>query len=77
MNQDLTEEEMRWTLFGNGERATQDGPPPGAKVSLEYHGRAARECDGKMKVAKSFTPRLRVTLRVENEFEGKTQDWSM
>jgi len=56
MNQDLTEEEMRWALFVTGERATQDSPPPGAKVSLEYHGRAASECDGKKKVAKTLRP---------------------
>jgi len=71
MNPDLTEEEMRRALFGNAEPATQvTAPPipePVPEVVFVKPAPAAKK-----KVAKAFTPRLRVTLRVSNEFEGKT-----
>jgi hypothetical protein len=74
MNPELTEEEMRRALFGN------------AEVSAPIISAVAKESVpevvivppanpvAKKKVAKAFTPRLRVTLRVGNVFEGETQD---
>lgn len=72
MNSDLTEEEMRRALFGT--------PRPEDQVSGTHAQEHAEEVaptktaeapQVKKKVAKAFTPRLRVTLRVGNEFEGK------
>lgn len=74
MNKDLTEEEMRWALFGAGERVTQDSPRQVQKSLSNIAAERPANVMEKKKVAKSFTPRLRVTLRVGNEFEGKTQE---
>ncbi|WP_231422234.1 hypothetical protein [Pseudomonas sp. Leaf59] len=68
---ELTEEEMRRALFG--------GPVTPA-LAIDAHEKATVPDllpveplkDAKKKqVSKSFTPKLRVTLRVGNEFEGK------
>lgn len=59
MNTDLTEEEMRRALF--------DGPAPAEQVSAQAVKLLPRN-----RVAKAFTPRLKVTMQVGNEFEGKT-----
>jgi len=70
MNSDLTEEEMRRALFG--------APQPGEQISAPLAKKPVEEVllakpvvapAAKKKVAKAFTPRLRVTLRVGNEFE--------
>jgi len=58
MNLELTEEEMRRALFGNAEISAPIIPPAKSAV--------------KKKVAKALTPRLRVHLRVGNEYEGET-----
>lgn len=67
----LTEEEMRRALFGEAEAPAslidihvQDNTP---QIVIAEPTKA-RE---KKKLPKTFTPRLRVTLRVGNEFEGK------
>lgn len=70
MNTELTEEEMRLALFGRSE-------PPAPKTKI--HTQAVTdvvmvepiEAVRKRQISKGFTPRLRVTLRVGNEFEGK------
>lgn len=72
MTSQLTEQEMRRALFGSFEAVTQDSAAPNQEpvpevVFVKPAAPAARK-----KVAKAFTPRLRVTLRVGNEFEGKT-----
>ncbi|WP_448694260.1 hypothetical protein [Pseudomonas rhizophila] len=74
MNTELTEEEMRRALFGESkspEPATnshvQDTVPDVVTVQPV---KAAK----KKKASKTFTPRLRVTLRVGNEFEGKMHE---
>lgn len=74
MNTKLTEEDMRRALFGDS------GPPAPATnsqvqdsvpdVLIVQPVKAAT----KKKVSKAFTPRLRVTLRVGNEFEGKMHE---
>ncbi|UNK65434.1 hypothetical protein MNO08_22400 [Pseudomonas simiae] len=70
MNRELTEEEMRQALFGNTEISVPVSGPP-----LEDAGTGDVAAPVlkmmKKKVSKAFTPRLRVTLRVTNEFEGK------
>ncbi|WP_431036904.1 hypothetical protein [Pseudomonas yamanorum] len=74
MNTELTEEEMRRALFGEPETPAlannthvQDTAPDVLIVEL---AKAMK----KKKVSKSFTPRLRVTLSVGNEFEGKMHE---
>lgn len=71
MNSELTEEEMRRALFGK--------PQPEEQVSAAVVKKPVPEVVftkpvaapvAKKKVAKAFTPRLKVTLRVGNEFEG-------
>lgn len=72
MNPELTEDEMRQALFGTSAAKPQapaeqgPTPPPASKVVPPQ-----KEAP-KKKVGKTYTPRLRVTLRVGNEFEGKT-----
>jgi hypothetical protein len=69
MNTDLTEEEMRRALFGSPAPASQvtaaAAPTPTPEI-------APAQAQTKKKTAKAFTPRLRVTMQVGNEFEGKT-----
>ena len=72
MNPDLTEEEMRRALFGEAKPDVQVSAPlveePVEEVVL---AKLVVAPAAKKKAAKAFTPRLRVTLRVGNEFEGK------
>ncbi len=72
MTTDLTEEEMRRALFGSAHRADpvrvapeQENLP--AMVARPPASAAKRRASG------GFTPRLRVTLRVGNDFEGETE----
>jgi hypothetical protein len=74
MNTELTEEEMRRALFGGPESPApainshaQDTVPD---VAIVQPVKVAK----KQKASKGFTPRLRVTLQVGNEFEGKTHE---
>lgn len=72
MNSELTEEEMRRALFGAPLPEDQVSAPlvkdPVKEVML---AKSVVAPTAHMKAAKAFTPRLRVTLRVGNEFEGK------
>ena len=72
MNTDLTEDEMRRALFGSLEAPAPipESPPP-EPASAAVVGPPVNP--KKPKSAKSFTPRMRVTLRVGNVFEGETQ----
>lgn len=72
MTPDLTEEEMRRALFGTPAPASHVIAPPSAEPAPEVVFVKPPAPAPKKKVAKAFTPRLRVTLRVGNEFEGKT-----
>ncbi|WDH25897.1 hypothetical protein [Pseudomonas chlororaphis] len=73
MNTDLTEEEIRWALFGIAQPQTQVSGPAGQEpVRNNVFAEPVAAPMAKKRVAKTFTPRLRVTLRVGNEFEGKT-----
>lgn len=71
MNEELTEEEMRQALFGNAEISA---PVSTASVEEIQPDVAAVPVSkvAKKKVPKAFTSRLLVTLRVSNEFEGRT-----
>ncbi|MBD8730980.1 hypothetical protein [Pseudomonas sp. CFBP 13710] len=72
MNTDLTEEEMRRALFGSPAPATQVTISPASTPILDIAAAPPAKPLTKRKVAKAFTPRLRVTMQVGNEFEGKT-----
>ncbi|MFY1664525.1 hypothetical protein [Pseudomonas sp. Pseu.R1] len=72
MNPDLTEEEMRRALFGSAEPSQQVIAAPISEPVPEVVFVTPPAPTAKKKVSKAFTPRLRVTLRVGNEFEGKT-----
>lgn len=74
MNPELIEEEMRRALFGADEPVAQDNAPPVQKPLTEVVIAQSTKVAEKKKVAKAFTPRLKVTLRVGNEFEGKTHE---
>ncbi|MBD8808558.1 hypothetical protein [Pseudomonas syringae] len=74
MTTELTEEEMRRALFGEPEAPAsvidtrkQVTPP---EIVIAEQTKVVK----KKKLSKPFTPRLRVTLRVDNEFEGKMHE---
>lgn len=73
MNTELTEEEMRRALFGQAE--------PPVPVPKSHQQDIVPEVvmvepitAMKKKVSKGVNPRLKVTLRVGNEFEGETYE---
>ncbi|PHN34524.1 hypothetical protein BKM25_23195 [Pseudomonas avellanae] len=66
----MTEEDMRLALFGSGRSAVRSDAPqakPQAVNDKQSTAVASR------KAAKNFVPKLIVTLRVGNEFEGATE----
>ncbi|KAF2410958.1 hypothetical protein ACMSI6_26435 [Pseudomonas antarctica] len=72
MSSELTEEEMRRALFGTPQPEDQVSAPQVQEPEPEMEPTKPAEAHQvKKKVAKAFTPRLRVRLRVGNEFEGK------
>ncbi|WP_454564954.1 hypothetical protein [Pseudomonas sp. AIG] len=73
MNSELTEEEMRQALFGSVQPEVEATSPAAQEPLPEIvFTKPVAAPAVKKKVAKAFTPRLRVTLRVGNDFEGKT-----
>lgn len=72
MNPDLTEAEMRRALFGDAEPLPNVAVPPEQEPVPEVVFVKPSPPVAKKKAAKAFIPRLQVTLRVGNEFEGKT-----
>lgn len=72
MNPELTEEEMRRALFGNAEVSPPINAPAVADPIPEVVIQPPSKPQVKKKAQKAFTPRLKVTLRVGNEFEGAT-----
>lgn len=75
MTTDVIEEEMRRALFGEPE-------PPASVIDKNVQYIAPEivileptKVPKKKKLSKAFTPRLRVTLRVGNEFEGKMHEF--
>lgn len=74
MNKELTEDEMRRALFGNAEVSM---PATNSGVQEIHSGVVIvppAKAVTKKRVSKAFTPRLRVTLRVGNEFERETYE---
>lgn len=73
---DLTEEEMRRALFGAGEALAPThvhiSDPMKAFPDVVIVPLAA--VAKKRKVGKAFSPRVKVTLRVGNVFEGETEE---
>lgn len=70
MATELTEEEMRRALFGGLEAtspATANERKLGTNAAIAELPKLAK----KKTVLTGFTPRIRVTLRVGNEFEGE------
>lgn len=74
MNPKLIEEEMRRALFGLDEPIAKDNSPLAQKPLPHSIITQSTKAAEKKKVAKAFTPRLKVTLRVGNEFEGKMDE---
>lgn len=74
MKSDLTEEEMRLALFGEPEPPAQASTTISQETVAEPAVTPSVKVVKKNKVSKGFTPRLRVTLRVGNEFEGKMHE---
>ena len=74
MNTDLTEEEMRQALFGSPASAPQIAAPAAPTSIQDIVPVQPAKPQPNKKTAKAFTPRLRVTMQVGNEFEGKTHE---
>lgn len=74
MNAELMEEEMRRALFGGAEPLAQVSASPLQDTLSDIVVMQPAKAAEKKKVAKAFTPRLKVTLQVGNEFEGKTHE---
>ena len=66
MNVKLSEEEMRQALFGSSNRLDSTPPNMSAPAVASKQPPDSKSRSG----AKSFSPKLRVTLRVSKEFEG-------
>lgn len=69
---DLTEEEMRRALFGSAGVASSLVPKEDQNEAL-LPNPAAPKSAAKRKVPSSAGPKVVVTLRVGNEFEGRTE----
>lgn len=74
MTTDLTEEEMRRALFGEPEAPALVINTRVQDTSSETVIAEPTKAVKKKKLSKTFTPRLRVTLRVGNEFEGEMHE---
>jgi hypothetical protein len=74
MSEQLTEEEMRQALFGSVAPSAPVIEVPVQAAPVEVVAKPPVKPAEKKKPAKVFTPRLRVILRVGNEFEGATQE---
>lgn len=74
MTQDLTEEVMRRALFGTPAPQAPIIVTPMKEPEPEVAFINAKTPVLKKKAAKAFTPRLRATLRVGNEFEGEMRE---
>jgi hypothetical protein len=70
MTPELTEEEMRRALFGSAEVSAPIIAPIKQEPVPEVVILPVSKPVAKKKAPKAFTPRLKVTLRVGNEFEG-------
>lgn len=67
---DMTEEDMRLALFGSGRSAVRSDS---AQAKPHVVNKKPSLTVASTKAAKNFVPKLIVTLRVGNEFEGATE----
>lgn len=74
MKADLTEEEMRRALFGTAKPGEVPASPVPEPVTEVVFTKAIAAPIATKKAAKAFTPRIRVTLRVGNEYEGEMHE---
>lgn len=74
MSSELTEEEMRRALFGGADDSAPSTSVKPLEPALEFVAEPPAKPFVKNKAANAFTPRLRVILRVGNDFEGHTQE---
>ncbi|MDF7797803.1 hypothetical protein [Pseudomonas syringae] len=74
MNPEFTEEEMRRAFFGSPAVAEKISDMSADASQSDIAPAQPMNMHQKKKTAKTFTPRLKVTLRVGNEFEGKTYE---
>ncbi|NWA44106.1 hypothetical protein HX871_25250 [Pseudomonas reactans] len=74
MSSDLTEEEMRRALFGSTEPEEAPAPPTPQPAPEVVFTTPVSTPSPKKKAAQAFTPMLRVTLRVGNEYEGEMRE---
>lgn len=72
MSSELTEEEMRRALFGDSETSNPAALPIHKESIADAPVITPVNAPVKKRLAKAFTPKLRVVLRVGNEFEGET-----
>nr|WP_254176710.1 hypothetical protein [Pseudomonas fluorescens] len=72
MNTELTEEEMRRALFGSAE-APAPAHAPHTREEAPAIVIVPPPAAAKRQVRKPVTPKLQVTLRVGNQFEGNTE----
>ncbi|MBI6749025.1 hypothetical protein [Pseudomonas syringae] len=66
----MTEEEMRQALFGSGGSIVRLAAP---KAQPNTGNNQSAKAAAKRKMAKNFVPKLVVTLRVGNEYEGTSE----
>lgn len=71
MNKEWTEEEMRQALFGNAEISAPVSTGPVEETQPDIAAVPVSKV-AKKKGHKTYTSKLLVTLRVSNEFEGRT-----
>ncbi|CAI8814337.1 50S ribosomal protein L5 [Pseudomonas sp. IT-P74] len=74
MNKELTEDEMRRALFGNAEVSMPASNSGVQEIHSDVVIVSPAKAVTKKRVSKAFTPRLRVTLKVGNVFEGETHE---
>ncbi|WP_458375928.1 hypothetical protein [Pseudomonas pergaminensis] len=75
MTTKLTEEEMRRALFGEPEAHAVVTPSHVQDTASETVIPDPTGVVKKKNLSRTFTPRLRVTLRVGSEFEGKMHEF--
>ncbi|WP_460152972.1 hypothetical protein [Pseudomonas sp. S2_B07] len=74
MNTELMEDEMRRALFGDPEPSAPAIHPDVQDTVPDVVIVQPVKAEKKKSVSKGFVPRLRVTLRVGNEFEGEMHE---
>jgi hypothetical protein len=72
MSSELTEEEMRHALFGDTETSKPAALPIPKESVADAVVIAPVNPPVKNRATRAFTPRLKVVMRVGNEFEGET-----